>query len=348
MEPRSGEALLEMEVGKNTRMEAGEEKTSRGRDIPITEDHAERRVDRICRTLYKHVPLGAIMKAIRKGEVRLNGRRTKPDARPSAGDILRVPWENPENMQGVQNPQSVQGTQSVSCAERGKRSLDVPVLYQDEYLLVANKSAGLLSQPDVPGGDSLITRIWTMVPPRQDFRPAAVHRLDRNTSGILLVALRGSLLRELHLLWQEDTIAKIYRAVVVGNPGKEGEIREPLWKNEKENRVYVDSRGSSALTRYRTLASSRNYSLLEVELCTGRPHQIRVHLAHLGHPVLGDYKYGDEDVNRRVRSRGVRRPLLHAFRMILPLMPSPWENLSEKSFTAPPPGDFTDFFPGSF
>jgi 23S rRNA pseudouridine955/2504/2580 synthase len=335
-----------MEVG----MGAGEEKTSRGRDIPITEDHAERRVDRICRTLYRHVPLGAIMKAIRKGEVRLNGRRTKPDARPSAGDILRVPWENPENMPEVQNSQSVQGAQSaqsVSWAERGKRSLDVPVLYQDEYLLVADKPPGLLSQPDTPEGDSLITRIWKMVPPRQDFRPAAVHRLDRNTSGILLVALRGSLLRELHRLWQEDAISKMYRAVVVGNPGKEGEIREPLWKNEKENRVYVDPRGASALTRYRTLASSRNYSLLEVELCTGRPHQIRVHLAHLGHPVVGDYKYGDEGVNRRVRSRGVRRPLLHAFRMILPLMPSPWENLSEKSFTAPLPGDFTDFFPGS-
>ncbi len=344
MEPGSGKAFLEMEVG--------EERASCGRDILITEDHAERRVDRICRTLYKHVPLGAIMKAIRKGEVRLNGRRTKPDAHPSEGDILRVPWEEADlvpDMQSCENRQNGENTPSrFSGAIKASPGEVVPVLYQDEHLLVADKPTGLLSQPDKPGGDSLITRIWKMIPPRQDFRPAAVHRLDRNTSGILLVALRGSLLRELHALWQEEKISKIYRAVVVGHPGKEGEITDPLWKDEKENRVYVDSRGASALTRYRTLASCGKYSLLEVELCTGRPHQIRVHLAHRGHPVVGDYKYGDEEINRRVRQRGVRRPLLHAFRMALPLMPPPWENLSEKIFIALLPGDFTDFFPGNF
>ncbi len=337
MESGSGKALLEMEVEEGTH--------SGGREICITEDHAERRVDRICRTLYKHVPLGAIMRAIRKGDVRLDGRRTKPDARPAAGQILRVPWEElPEK------PSKGEGAREtgkrVSQGNHALRNVQsVTILYQDEHLLVVDKPWGLLTQPDVKGGDSLITRIWEMIPARRDFRPVPVHRLDRNTSGILLVALNGSLLRELHALWKEERISKIYRTVVAGNPGKAGEIAEPLWKDERENRVYVDPRGVPALTRYRTLAYDGRFSLLEVELCTGRSHQIRVHLAHRGCPVVGDYKYGDEKINKDVRNREIFRPLLHAFRMVFPSMPSPWKNLSERVFICAPPCDFTEFFP---
>lgn len=318
-------------------MEIDRKNPQRGRDILITEDHADRRVDRICRTLYKHIPLGAIMRSIRKGEVRLDGRRTKPDARPLFGQILRVPWEgSPENF-------GRQGSQNEENPVKGNDCLRV--IYQDADLLVVQKPWGLLSQPDVKGGDSLVTRVWNMVPPRQDFRAVPVHRLDRNTSGLVLVALGGSLLRQLHLLWREGKIVKKYWALVAGTPKEKGEIRVPLRKEEKENRVYVDSRGEAALTRYQVLSRNGEYSLLEVELCTGRSHQIRVHLAHEGYPLVGDYKYGNDDVNKKARKQGVSRPLLHAHSVAFPLMPSPWEHLSERFFSCPPPDDFTYLFP---
>jgi 23S rRNA pseudouridine955/2504/2580 synthase len=283
------------------------------------------------------------MRCIRKGEVRLNGKRTKPDARTALGQILRVPWE--EEAEKVILPKESAKKEK----PRSSKGASLPVLYQDEDLLVVNKPWGLLSQPDTKGGDSLITRVWEMVSLRRDFRPVPVHRLDRNTSGILLVALKGSLLRELYALWQGEGISKIYRVIVTGNPGEEGDLREPLRKSEKENRVYVDSRkGVPAHTRYRRLGSHGKYSLLEVELLTGRPHQIRVHLAHRGCPVVGDYKYGDEKINKNVRKRGVCRPLLHAYSLALPPMVSPWELLSERIFTCSPPEDFGHLFAGDF
>ncbi len=327
MESGVGKAFLEMEIDR--------ESPQKGRDILITDDHADRRVDRICRTLYKHIPLGAIMRSIRKGEVRLDGRRTKPDARPFLGQTLRVPWEElPENP-------GKKGSRKSDNSLVDKNSLRI--VYEDADLLVVDKPWGLLSQPDVKGGDSLVTRIWEMVPPRQDFRAVPVHRLDRNTSGLLLVALGGSLLRELHVLWREGKIVKRYWALVAGTPKEVGEIRAPLRKEEKENRVYVDSRGEAALTRYRVLSRHGEYSLLEVELCTGRSHQIRVHLAHEGFPLVGDYKYGNPGVNKKVREQGISRPLLHAQSIEFPSMLSPWEHLSKQIFSCPPPSDFTYF-----
>ena len=144
-----------------------------------------------------------------------------------------------------------------------------------------------------------------------DFSPAAVHRLDRNTTGALAVALRRDALRRLESLFKERRVTKRYLAIVVGRVPELGEVDAPLLKDAAANTVRVDRGGKSALTRFRRLAGDEKLSLVSIDLLTGRTHQARVHMAHAGFPILGDRKYGCFEANRRWAER-VRRSLLHA------------------------------------
>lgn len=263
-----------------------------GTEFYITKDQAERRLDRLLRTMYPGVSLGAIMKAIRKGDVRLDAKKAASDTRLAEGQFLQVPWETK--------------TQKIDMSQESNNiETTLDVVYEDDYVIAVNKPAGLLTQPDVKGGDSLITRVlqylkWS----RTDFRPSSVQRLDRNTSGIILVPVTAKALRYLSELIRERRIKKIYKAVVMGSVPNEGEISVPLLKDSITNTVKPDSTGQSALTRYKKIESNGNISTVELELVTGRPHQARVHMAYIGHPIVGDVKY-----------EGVpgTRPLLHAF-----------------------------------
>jgi 23S rRNA pseudouridine955/2504/2580 synthase len=145
------------------------------------------------------------------------------------------------------------------------------------------------------------------------------HRLDRDTSGLLIVAKKRSALLELHRMLREGEIEKVYTAVVKGRwEGGEREIRESLHKHvnaKGERRVSVKEGGMPAVTRVKVVAKTKEFSLLELRLLTGRTHQIRVHLAHAGHPVLGDDKYGDFGLNHALQKQGVKRLFLHACRL---------------------------------
>ena len=281
-----------------------------------------RRLDRVLKEGWPDVPLGARMKALRIGLVRLEGRRVPCDERVEAGQTLRVPWEELPRWRTV--------------AEPVPPSLRDPswVLYRDRRLLAADKPAGWLSQPDRPGGDSLVTRVWDLlgIPPGA-FRPAAAHRLDRNTSGVVLVALEPGLLRLLAEGIRERRVRKTYWALVAGVPEASGEIALSLRKLEGENRVVEDPLGDRALTRFRRLGTDGEVSLLELDLVTGRPHQARVHLALRGLPILGDRKYAPPGA-----AEGAPRPLLHARRVDLPEDPD-WGDLAGRSFDAPLPED---------
>ena len=293
----------------------------------LSPDHDGRRLDRTLRSIWPALPLSAIMRALRKGEVRLDSVRTRePGTRVRAGQELYVPWEGPEER------------------DFERRWGSVPLLWRGQSALVVDKPANLLVQPDVKDGDSVVTRIWGMIGGREaGFAPAAVHRLDRNTTGALVIALEGGALRALERLFKDRRVLKRYLAIVAGWAPESGEVNAPLLKDAEANSVRVDRNGKSALTRYRRLAGlekgGRSLSLVSIELLTGRTHQARVHMAYAGFPVLGDRKYGCFEANRFWGDR-VRRPLLHAFELGFPeRLDGSLAELSGRTFRAPLPGD---------
>src|SRR5439155_10802685 len=188
-----------------------------------------------------------------------------------------------------------------------------------EGLLVVDKPSGVA----VHGGSGVS---FGVIESLRASRPQAkvlelAHRLDRDTSGLLMVAKKRSALVELHRMLREGEVEKVYLSVVGGHwEGAARELRESLHKyidSKGERRVAVHEDGMESITRVRVLEKTADYSFLEVRLLTGRTHQIRVHLAHAGHPVLGDSKYGDFELNRRLEKAGVRRLFLHASRLAL-------------------------------
>ncbi|MCR4818921.1 MAG: RluA family pseudouridine synthase [Fretibacterium sp.] len=325
-------------------------------NFTLTRDHDGRRLDRTLRSLWPEIPLSAIMRALRKGEIRIDSARVRePGTRLSAGQSLTVPWEAPG-----------------SASKQAERAVcrPIPILWRGEGALIVNKPADLLVQPDTKGGDSVITRVWGMITreveapasgtnpsPGEGPRPhpAAVHRLDRNTTGVLAVALRGDTLRALEVLFRERRVSKRYLAISVmhapdgsgakskshGSTLSSGDVWEidaPLLKDAEANIVCVSREGKSARTRCRCLAADKELSLIEAELLTGRTHQARVHLAHMGCPILGDRKYGDFEANRQWKT--VRRPLLHACELTFPDdLPPELSELAGKTFRAPLPPD---------
>ncbi|WP_269778908.1 RluA family pseudouridine synthase [Acetomicrobium sp. S15 = DSM 107314] len=283
-----------------------------------------RRLDKVLRGLWPAVPLSAIMRSIRKGNVRVCGRKAHPSSRLREGERVSVPWEAPST--------------------RGTRPMPGPVdvVYIDEHMLVANKPAGLLSQPSSRTSDSLLGRIVAMYGREGGFPPTLVHRLDRNTSGLVMAALDGLSLRSLSVAMREGKIFKRYWVVVIGDLPDRGEIDLPLEKDTESNITFVSQRGSRALTRYRAILRWKDFTLAEMELVTGRPHQIRAHLAAIGYPIVGDVKYGGL-VARRWEN--ALRPLLHARELSFGDMPDALSVLSNMRLIAPLPPDFERLLP---
>lgn len=294
------------------------------REFYITEDQAGRRIDRLLRTKYADVPLGAIMKALRDGSVRLDGKKAAPDTRLQTGQFLQVPWD-----------EAIFETPPASPPAGKKQQLDT--IYRDDYVWIVNKPAGLLTQPDVRGGDSLITRALAELRwDRRDFRPSTVQRLDRNTSGIVLIAVSGRSQRFLSELIRERRIRKIYWAAVRGDIPESGRVDLPLLKDADTNVVKVSEKGQSALTLYKKIGNRGADSLAELELVTGRPHQARAHMSAIGRPILGDVKYGGA-------AKGIRRPLLHARSVTFPDDKALPPGIRGKTFFADLPEDMREF-----
>jgi 23S rRNA pseudouridine955/2504/2580 synthase len=238
---------------------------------------------------------------LRSGEVRVNSGRVKPDYRLRQGDRVRVPPVR------VAQPN----------AKVPPKPAEFPIVFEDPALLVIDKPAGVA----VHGGSGVS---FGVIESLRAARPEAkmlelAHRLDRDTSGLLILAKKRSALVELHRMLRDGEVDKVYAAVVKGVPAKKQfDIRESLHKHvtaSGERRVSVKEDGLPAVTKVKLLGNSADLSLLELRLMTGRTHQIRVHLAHAGHPVLGDDKYGDFELNRALARQGVKRLMLHAQRL---------------------------------
>ena len=275
---------------------------ARATTLEVGEEAAAQRIDNFLLRHLKGVPKSHVYRVLRSGEVRVNSGRVKPEYRLRAGDRVRVP--------------------PVRIAEKTgapARPAEFPVVHEDAALLVVDKPAGVA----VHGGSGVsfgVIESLRAARPQARFLELA-HRLDRDTSGLLIVAKKRSALVEVHRMLREGEIRKVYLTVAKGRwQGRSRELRESLHKyvNAKgERRVSVQADGMAAVTRVAALKAKDEFSLLEVELLTGRTHQIRVHLAHAGHPVLGDDKYGDFDLNHRLEKAGVRRLFLHAARLSL-------------------------------
>jgi len=307
------------------------------RVLMVSDDEgAGQRLDNFLMRHWRNVPKTHVYRVIRSGEVRVNGSRCRPDDRLASGDRVRVP------------PLRSVGPDGSGAAAPAPVAvpLALPVLLEDDFLLVVDKPAGLA----VHGGSGIahgaIERLRAAHPQARFLELA--HRLDRETSGVLVVCRKRRALVELHRQWRERHPAKRYLAIVRGRwPLRTRTLREPLERYltaAGERRVAVNPEGREAISRVTGLrrfaiAGLGDFSLVAVDIETGRTHQIRVHLAHAGFPIAGDDKYGDFPLNRELVRRGLRRMYLHAARLVL----AHPEDGRACTIEAPTPAAFQDF-----
>lgn len=295
------------------------------RIVEIDDERAGQRIDNFLLASLKGVPKSRVYRMLRKGEVRVNKGRIKANYRLKSGDAVRIPPVRVAEESAPVNP----GTRVLKRIETG-------IIAEEKGFLLLNKPSGIA----VHGGSGLN---YGIIEALRVLRPDApylelVHRLDRDTSGCLLIAKRRSVLRELHRLLRENGMDKRYLALVKGQwQGGERRIDAPLLKNtlkSGERVVTVNAEGKSAVSIFRPVTVFADASLLEVRLLTGRTHQIRVHAASIGHPIAGDDKYGDVNFDREMKKYGVRRLFLHARSLSFSLAGLD-EQLPTYQFTAP-------------
>lgn len=277
------------------------------RYVDVTEEEAGQRLDNYLIRTCKGVPKSHLYRILRSGEVRVNSKRIDATYRLLVGDRIRIP------------PIRVAERPEVAMDEVAKQRVELPILFEDEAMLVVNKPVGVAVHGGSGVSFGVIESLRTQRPQAKFLELA--HRLDRETSGILLVGKKRSALTVLHDMFREagEGADKRYLLLVAGAWVNEKQhVRAPLLKyllDNGERRVKVSPEGKTAHTVFRLLARWPQFSLLEAQLKTGRTHQIRVHAASLGFPILGDEKYGDFELNRTLPKVGLKRMALHAHSM---------------------------------
>lgn len=272
--------------------------------VTIDPDDAGQRLDNFLMARLRGVPKSLIYRVIRKGEVRINKGRTRPDSKLNAGDLVRIPPVT----QKLKEQKPAPGT-------RVQGVMEAAIVFENDQMLVVNKPSGIA----VHGGSGLsfgLIEVLRAARPQAKFLEL-VHRLDRDTSGLVMIAKKRSALRFLQQELRDKRIRKHYHALVAGDWLQTCErVDEPLLRFELPNgerRVRVDEAGKDSLTLFRLLESYSGYSLVQASPVTGRTHQIRVHSACVGHPIAGDDKYMDDVSLKAFRRGGGARLMLHAF-----------------------------------
>lgn len=305
--------------------------------IVITENESNQRLDRFLKKLMPQASTGFLQKMLRKKRIKLNGQKSEPSTAITAGDVVSIYFaeETITNFRATTAPKKLD-----------KNSPQLDIIFENTDLLVLNKPVELLTQPDKSEEPSLIDYAVNYLIKKGDydpktnltFAPACANRLDKNTTGIILVPKNYKTLQAVNCAIREDRTEKIYFAIVAGKPKATDEIIGFLKKDGDKNSVTFSTQQTAptdkkAVLNYETLACHGDYALLKIILKTGRSHQIRVQLSAMGLPIVGDPKYGNRLVNSRLyEESGLRSQLLHSARYTLPDL--------NKTFTAPLPPVF--------
>ncbi len=314
-------------------------------ELHVTENEAGQRLDKLLAKFLNQAPKSFLYKMMRKKNIVLNGKKCTGNEKLKQGDSIKLFFSD----------ETIEKFSAGTYAIPKKEKINMlPIIYEDEQVLLMNKPIGVLSQKakdsDVSAVEILINYLMeTNQLSKEQFRtfhPSICNRLDRNTSGILVAGKTLSALQEMNRFFKERTIAKYYRCLVKGRVIKsEDYIKGYLVKDQKTNKVSITKKkteeGVPIETEYCVIQSNDEVSLLEVHLITGKTHQIRAHLASIGHPIIGDYKYGDKQINEMYRQAyGLKSQLLHAYRLEMPSSNGSLAYLNDKKFVAELPDKF--------
>ncbi len=313
------------------------------RQISIGADAAGQRFSKWLGRYLSAAPDSFLYKMLRKKNIVLNGQKAQGNECLSAGDTVTL-YLSEETIEGFRHQETGPDPDAVP-------DLSDWILYENDHVLLVNKPVGLLSQKAAPADISLVECVQAYLLKtgqlNDTFHPGVCNRLDRNTSGLVIAGKTPRGLRVMSRLLKRRSIQKYYLCLVKGVLTRKEQIHGYLKKDADTNRVTVFETAPEASgytpveTEYEPLATRQDLTLLRVHLITGKPHQIRAHLASIGHPLVGDYKYGDRGINDRyARDFDVQSQLLHAYELVFPALDAPFEDLSEQSFTAPVPDRF--------
>ena len=284
------------------------------KSFTIAKNDSEQRLDKFLTKSFPNLPKALMYKYIRIKRIKVNGKRAEISTRLHVGDVVDM-YINDEFFE-----------KSETRYDFMSASKSIDIVYEDENIMLLNKKVGLLSHPDEGEYvDTLITRIKRYLFEKGEynpadetsFTPALVNRIDRNTSGIVIAAKTAKALRVLNQKMKDREIHKFYLCVVHGEPKpKSATLEGYLFKDEKKNKVFVSKKKTDGAklikTKYNVLKTNNNLSLVEIELLTGRTHQIRAHMAWLGCPLLGDGKYGTNALNKK---SGLKKQCLCSYKL---------------------------------
>ena len=269
----------------------------------VTSDYEGVRLDNCLISRLKGLPRTRIYSIIRKGEVRVNKSRSKPSLKLKVGDVIRIPPYKSTNVrQGI-------------FFEKDKDYIKKSIIQEEKDYLIIDKPAGMACHGGSGIASGIVEIIRKINPKYQDAQ--LVHRIDKDTSGCLVLALRKSFLRKLHQEIRNHQVDKVYDLIVFGEwPSDLVSVNEPILKTRLgsgERQAIIDPQGKESLTEFEIIKSNEKFSQLKAKIITGRMHQIRVHTQYKGFPVVGDKKYGNQNLNKTTRQNGLNRMLLHAY-----------------------------------
>lgn len=306
------------------------------KEIVISRENSNQRIDKYIRKYLNEAPLSLIYKTFRKKDIKINGKPVKENYILKEGDVLRV-FISDEKINEFNKPKDI-----------SKINNSINVFYEDENILIVLKPKGILTHGDSSEKRmTLSNQVLSYLYKKDEFKndgssfvPSPCHRLDRNTSGLVIFAknvISSQIIME--KLKTHEEIMKKYLVLVKGKTENCGEIDAPLKKDENSGFVKVASindGGKTAKTIYKTLSSNGNYSLVEATLVSGRTHQLRVHFSYIKHPIVGDSKYGDFELNKEFKSKyNYENQFLHAYKLIFKIKEGALSYLNGKEFIAP-------------